>query len=142
VTAFLSFLVDTHWRRLCQWRLLSCRRSYSGIPNCSYLALLPFQMDLVRTFRLPGTLFHCRQSHYWPGQALRVPGVSGSKISRQSAHEGGKVVSPTHQLLLPLRKYSRYSFLLGTAVTQWLSCCATNWKVGGSIPTGITGIFH
>ena len=31
---------------------------------------------------------------------------------------------------------------MGTAVAQWLRCCATNWKVAGLIPDGITGIFH
>jgi len=30
----------------------------------------------------------------------------------------------------------------GTAVAQWLRCCATNRKVAGSIPAGVTGIFH
>ena len=29
-----------------------------------------------------------------------------------------------------------------TAVAQWLRCCATNRKVAGSIPDGVTGIFH
>ena len=47
-----------------------------------------------------------------PGQALRVPVRQDSQISRQSAHEGGKVVSPTHRPPLPPRKYSWYSFLL------------------------------
>jgi len=28
------------------------------------------------------------------------------------------------------------------AVAQWLRCCATNQMVTGSIPAGVTGIFH
>jgi len=30
----------------------------------------------------------------------------------------------------------------GTAVAQWLRCCATNRKVAVSIPAGVSGIFH
>ena len=34
-----------------------------------------------------------------------------------------------------------YRLLLGTAVAQWLRCCATNRKVAGSIPAGVSGFF-
>jgi len=30
---------------------------------------------------------------------------------------------------------------VGTAVAQWLRCCATNRKVAGSIPAGVSGFF-
>jgi len=30
---------------------------------------------------------------------------------------------------------------LGTAVAEWLRCCATNRKVVGSIPDGVIGTF-
>ena len=32
--------------------------------------------------------------------------------------------------------------VMGALVAQWLRCCATNWKVAGSIPAGVIGIFH
>ena len=34
-----------------------------------------------------------------------------------------------------------YMFRAGTAVAQWLRCCATNRKVAGSIPEGVIGFF-
>ena len=36
----------------------------------------------------------------------------------------------------------RYISLLGTAVAQWIRCCATNRKVAVSIPADVIGIFH
>ena len=42
------------------------------------------------------------------------------------------------------RDYLRTIFytILGTAVAQWLRCCATNRKVADSIPACVIGIFH
>ena len=44
------------------------------------------------------------------------------RISRQSAHEGGKVVSPTHRPPLPPSTYSWYSFLSEAKSTPGLEC--------------------
>jgi hypothetical protein len=60
---------------------------------------------------------------------MRVPGGWSSQISWQSAHEGGKVVSPTHRPPLP----PRYSFLLeaesapgATVRPEWLRMSMKN----------------
>jgi len=52
-----------------------------------------------------------KQFLYSPGQTLSVPVGWGFQISRQSAHEGCKCVSPKHRPPLPHRKYPWYSFL-------------------------------
>jgi hypothetical protein len=58
-----------------------------------------------------------KELHYRPGQTQSVPGGRDSQISRQSTHEGGMVVIPTHRPPLPTRKDSWYSFLLETEPT-------------------------
>ena len=51
------------------------------------------------------------------------------------AESGGNFL-PTFRDSLPVPS-SR-----GTAVAQWLRCCATSRKDAGSIPAGVIGIFH
>ena len=44
-------------------------------------------------------------------------------------------------MYLPVRKRGVFFNNRGTAVAQWLRCCATNRKIAGSIPAGVIGIF-
>jgi len=59
-----------------------------------------------------------KKTVFRPGQTLKPLEFEAHRISRQSANEGGKVVSSTHRLPLPHRKYSWYSFILEASSTQ------------------------
>jgi hypothetical protein len=53
---------------------------------------------------------------------LELQELEAPRISRQSAHEGGKVVSPIHQPPLPSRRYRWYSCLLEAEWTSGSQC--------------------
>jgi hypothetical protein len=73
----------TEVKERCNWILSYCSVTFSK--KCLfYLAII-----------------NAKQSHFLPGEAVRVLGGWGSQILRQSLHEGGKVFSPTHRPPLP-----------------------------------------
>jgi hypothetical protein len=77
-----------------------------------------FSGSLALTLTTQNHLVKVKQYHYRPEKTLEVPGVWGSQITRQSAHEGGKVVIPTYRPSLNPRTYSWYSFLSEAEWTQ------------------------
>ena len=71
--------------------------------------------DNLVVFRVEG-LNKVKKSLYRPEQALRVPGGWGSQMSRHSAHEGGKIVSPK----APAAFTFQYIFLVFISVRWWI----------------------
>jgi len=69
-----------------------------------------------------------KQPHYRTGESLGVPEGCGSQISRQSAHEGGKVVSGTYRPPLPPRN------IPGTHFCQRLSQLQGHSAAGRIMP--------
>jgi hypothetical protein len=92
--------------------------------------------SLLMSILFPGfcIVSKAKQFHYRPGQALRVPGGRGSQISRQSAHGGDKVVSPTHRPPLPSVLISVTDWVDPKAIVRLEGLC--QWK-NPMTPSGI-----
>jgi hypothetical protein len=68
-----------------------------------------------------------------------------SSVECQLMYKYIYVFAGSHHILCTLTrcyKYIIYRSRVGHAVAQWLRHCATNRKVAGSIPDGVTGIFQ
>jgi hypothetical protein len=81
----------------------------------TYLEIIDTLLEAI--YVMLDVIWKVKQSHYRPAEALRVPGSSGSQILRQSAHVGGKVVSPTH----PPGFTTREIFLVLISVRGWVN---------------------
>ena len=91
------------------YQMLFSEHELNLLAKLILLRIFPIRVYLCMYIRLYNTWFIfykyniCKgqQSLCKRGQALRFPEGWGSQISRQSAHEGGKVVSPTHRPPFP-----------------------------------------
>ena len=74
----------------------------------------------------------------WNGEICIVEIGKIENYGMQDAENGDSCKKPA----LYIYNYGLCIILEGTAVAQWLRCCATNRKVAGSILDGVIGIFH
>jgi hypothetical protein len=113
------------------WLIMSAVRSIPVLAGMLYM-MMGTELGLV-VLHQGSRLFTNSRSNYestrrgakgkeMPMQAYYRPCVFQEVEDEQSAHEGGKVVSPTHRPSLLSRIYSWYSFLLVAESTPRPKC--------------------
>jgi hypothetical protein len=92
-----SLYLVTRWR--CWLRHCATSQKVEGSIPDNVTGIFHWHNPSGRAMALGLTqpLTEVKQFHYRPWQELRVPGVCGFQILRQSAHKGAKVVSSTHR---------------------------------------------
>jgi hypothetical protein len=89
---------------------------------------LKINLHVVPRFRVVGKSFHHPHTYVKSysitglDRCLGLQKLEAPRISRQSAHEGAKVVGPTHRPPLPARRYPWYSFKLEAESTPRPLC--------------------
>ena len=110
--------------------LFSCEWSHPAadtllwLLQCHLMKLLECAHTICGV-KFDGHTFFCCNPCTGLDRRLGFAGGWGCQISRQSPHEGGKVVSPKNWPPLPSRRYSWYSFLLEAELTPGPKC---GWK--------------
>ena len=81
-------------------------------------------------------------AHLLTRSGLTYPEVSSNVYHDSFCQLGSSVSLPSVIYFEVFYLHITYSLsCMGTAVAQWLRCCATNRKVAGSIPAGVSGFF-
>ena len=90
---------------------------------------------------LPCLIFSVRSyDRSWRARMVSSPRESGHSYTLLRARYC--IVRIVKRMYACILMYVCMCIHMGTAVAQWLKCCATNRKVVGLIPAGVTGIFH
>ena len=116
-------------------------------PTCGTLSEYGLTRPLLRLVRmvfnnsLLTTQSQRVKTTVWLYWITRTGGVIQEHVAKSDPRASANAIFRWDIIVVFNNQWNTYK-ILGTAVAQWLRCCATNRKVAGSIPAGVNGIFH